>query len=74
MRAFVALALAASTLAACDLPPPPEQHAASRQDAPLGTRIRSSTATSEAVVGTSDASVLQKFQRSDTTAVPNSGG
>jgi hypothetical protein len=74
MRTKIVLALPIVTLvlAACDLPDPPaqQQNAGGWQDAPLGSRIRSSSATSSSVVNQTDASVLQKFQSSD---VGNSG-
>jgi hypothetical protein len=74
MRAVTVLALSTLTLAlaACDLPDPPpqQQNATSWQDAPFGSRIRSASVTSSAVVNQTDASALQKFQSSD---VGNSG-
>jgi hypothetical protein len=69
MHAVTVLALSILTLAlvACDLPdPPPQQrNATSWQDAPLGSRIRSASVTSSAVVSQTDPNVLQKFQSSE---------
>jgi hypothetical protein len=77
MRKFAVLALAALALAACDLPDPPQQQSSQHgwQDAQIGSRIRSPSATATGDSGTTtDTTFLRNIQRAGQTCAGSACG